>query len=122
MSAHNSSLSAFIIDPARVQELVDPEFIADGPFFSVVNDRAQLGGRYDSLPASVADDPTAFGAFLGNGKTGATALVAICWDGGDVRFHCLKSPVVVRTNTVADAGGEAIVPGGGAAALGSAEA
>jgi hypothetical protein len=104
-----------IIDPARAKELINPEFVPDGPFLVISNDRGKVGYRYDALPALAAAEPTAFGCILCEveGHGGLTTLVAMLWDGFATRLHKL-SPVDDRTPTVADAGGAENLSGQGA--------
>lgn len=91
-----------IIDPARAKELINPEFIPDGPFLIASNKRGKVGYRYDALPAAVAAEPTAFGCIIGEaeGEGGLPTLVAMLWDGVSTRLHKLP-PVDVSAATIA---------------------
>lgn len=106
-----------IIDPARAKELINPEFVPDGPFLITANERGSVRYRYDTLPAAVAAEPTAFGCVIGEaeGEGGLPTLVAILWDGVVTRLHKLP-PVDVTGATLASVHDAASVAGEGLAA------
>ena len=111
-----SIVSDVVIDPARMQKLVNPEFRPNGLVGVIAGIGGEVGHRYDALPAAAAAEPTAFGCVVVEDEVDRrVALIALVWDGGSSRFHRL-SPVDVRTTTVAERPGVATLPAGRAAA------